>query len=299
VTRIATLAALFACAGSLLAGCGGGASPRPDLVFVSTRDGDYAIYEMDADGSRQRRLTDTSMDTTSPRGIFFQVDPAWSPGAASIAFASKRSGTFEIYVMRADGSGTRQLTRTRADDLHPTWSPDGKRIAFASGDGIWVMASDGTAAHAISNGRLAQDAAPAWSPDRDWIAFVRRQRGDVEREIWIMRPDGSHARRVTSLHGSSINPAWSPDGTRIVFASNIVGSLYDLYVVTLSDGHVRRLTRSGPDTIDPAWSPDGATIAFSQDGAIATTDLHGETTTLTSSDDNDSSPAWNPIQAPK
>jgi Tol biopolymer transport system component len=111
-----------------------------------------------------------------------------------------------------------------------------------------------------------------------------------------MRTDGSDARRLTSLHGSSINPAWSPDSRRIVFASNIVGSLYDLYVVTVSDRRVRRLTRSGPDTFEPAWSPDGSTIAFSQDGAIATVDLQGKTTTLTSTSNNDSSPAWNPVQ---
>jgi Tol biopolymer transport system component len=298
VRRIASLVVLSVWAGFVLTSCGGGGSPRPDLLFVSTRDGDYAIYEMNADGSRQQRLTKTDVDTTSPTGLFFQVDPAWSPNGASIAFASKRSGTSEIYVMRADGSGTRQLTTTRADDLHPTWSPDGKRIAFGSGDTISVMSADGSAPHAVSSGRLADDAAPAWSPDGRWIAFVRRQRGDVEREIWVMRPDGTDVRRLTSLHGSSINPAWSPDSTRIVFASNIVGSLYDLYTVTLSDGRIRRLTRSGPDTIEPAWSPDGSTIAFSQDGAIATVDLQGKTTTLTSSENNDSSPAWNPVEPP-
>lgn len=173
--------------------------------------------------------------------------------------------------------------------------PDGRHIAFGENQKIYVMGADGSARHAITT-NLAEDAAPAWSPNGRWIAFVRRQRGDVEREIWVMRPDGSGARRVTSLHGSSINPAWSPDSTRIVFASNIVGSLYDLYVVTFADGRVRRLTRTGPDTFEPAWSPDGSTIAFSQDGAIATVDLQGKTTTLTSASNNDASPAWNPVQ---
>jgi TolB protein len=297
VRRIASLVTLSVWAGFVLSSCGGGGSPRPDLLFVSTRDGDYAIYEMNADGSRQKRLTDADVDTTSPAGIFFQVDPAWSPNGASIAFASKRSGTFEIYVSRADGSGTRRLTTAQGDDLHPTWSSDGKRIAFGRGARIVVMNADGSAPRAVSSGRLGDDASPAWSPDGRWIAFVRRQRGDVEREIWLTRPDGSGARRLTSLHGSSINPAWSPDGRRIVFASNVVGSLYDLYIVTVADGRIRRLTRSGPDAIEPAWSPDGSTIAFSQDGAITTVDLLGKTTTLTSPSNNDSSPAWNPQPA--
>jgi TolB protein len=294
VTRVVFLA-LCVCAGSLLAACGGGGNPRPDLLFVSTRDDDYAIYEMNADGSREKRLTKTEVDTTAPAGLFFQVDPAWSPDGASIAFSSKRSGSSDIYVMRSDGSDTRRLTTSRKDELHPTWSPDGRHIAFGEDQKIYVMGADGSARHPITT-NLAEDAAPAWSPNRRWIAFVRRQRGDVEREIWVMRPDGSGARRVTSLHGSSINPAWSPDSRRIVFASNIVGSLYHLYIVTVADERVRRLTRSGPDTFEPAWSPDGSTIAFSQDGAIATVDLRGKTTTLTSTSNNDSSPAWNPVQ---
>ena len=105
----------------LLSSCGGGGNPRPDLVFVSTRDGDYAIYAMNADGGRQKRLTKVEPDTSSPAGLFFQIDPAWSPDGASIALASKRSGTFDIYAMRADGSATRtQRGRQTGGDSHST-----------------------------------------------------------------------------------------------------------------------------------------------------------------------------------
>ena len=278
---------------SLLTSCGGNGHPRPDLIFVSTRDGDYAIYAMNADGTRQKRLTSAEPDPSSPSGLFFQIDPAWSPDGTKIAFASKRAGTFDIYGMSADGSGTRQLTATPADDTHPTWSPDEGRLALDRTDRIYVMKSDGTSAHLISpaDGSYRD---PAWSPDGRWIAVARRESGTPDREIWVMRPDGSDRRRLTSLHGTAINPAWSPDGRRIVFASNIVGSLYDLYLVDVADQRVRRLTRRGPDTFEPAWSPDGSTIAFSQDGAISTTDLEGQTHALTSAKNNDSSPVWNP-----
>jgi Tol biopolymer transport system component len=281
------------CLGALVSGCGGGGNPRPDLLLVSTRDGDYAIYAMNADGSRQKRLTETEIDTTSPKGIFFQTDPAWSPSGRLIAFSSKRSGSFDIYVMRADGSGTRQLTATRADDHHPTWSPDGTTIAFERGRKIYAVSAQGGSARLVSRG-LAGDADPAWSPDGTRIAFVRRVAGGPVREIWTMGIDGGHAKAVTALHGSSINPAWSPDGKRIAFASNIVGSLYDLYIVGIEGGQIRRLTRRGPDTFEPAWSPDGSKIAYTQDGAIWTIDLTGSAEQLTDSANNDSSPAWNP-----
>jgi TolB protein len=277
----------------VLSSCGGGGDPRPDLLLVSTRDGDYAIYAMNADGRRQKRLTKAEVDTSSPSGIFFQTDPAWSPDGAQIAFASRRAGSSDIYVMRADGTGTQRLTATRVDDTHPTWAPDGQQIAFKRAEDIYVMNADGSSPHAISHA-TGSDGDPAWSPDGKSIAFTRRQPGSQEREIWLMRPDGSQTRKLTSLRGVSINPAWSPDGSQIVFASNIVGSLYDLYLVDLESKRVHRLTRDGPDTFGPAWSPDGSTIAFSQDGAISTTDLKGKTEALTDSKNNDSSPVWNP-----
>ena len=243
----------------VLSACGGGGDPRPDLLFVSTRDGDYAIYAMNVDGGRQKRLTRTEVDTSSPAGLFFQIDPAWSPDGAKIAFASRREGSSDIYVMRADGTGTQRLTATRVDDNHPTWASNGQQIAFKRADDIYVMKADGTLAHEISHA-MGSDSDPAWSPDGNWIAFTRRSSGTQEREIWIMRPDGSDPERLTSLRGSSINPAWSPDSKRIVFgAANESGDPDHptINVLDLATGHTRRLTTGAY----PVWSPDGTRIA--------------------------------------
>ncbi len=276
-------------------GCGGSSAPRPDLVFVSTRDGDYAIFEMNADGGSQRRLTDERGDDSSPRKLFFQIEPAWSPDAEKIAFASRRAGTFDIFVMNADGTGSQRVTTTDEDDSHPTWSPDGRRIAFARnrpGD-IYVANADGSAARRISDPE-AEEFEPAWSPDGGWIAYVRREAGTTERELWLVRPDGSRPRQITSLRARSVSPAWSSDSKRLAFASNVRGPLYDLFVLTVGEKGVRRLTRSGPDAFEPAWSPDGASVGFTQNGAIHTVDLDGQVEKLTDPDDNDSFPAWNP-----
>jgi TolB protein len=277
---------LAVCVALLLSACGGGGNPRPDLALVSTRDGDYAIYAMNADGGRQKRLTKAKIDTSSPAGLFFQIDPAWSPDGATIAFASKRAGTFDIYVMRADGTGTRRLTSTRGDDTHPTWSPDGEQLAFERTDDIYAMSADGNRVHLISAGP-ASDGNPAWSPDGRWIAFVRKTPGTEVRELWLVRPDGSLQHRLTSLQAMSLSPAWSPDSKRIAFATDVVGQLFDIYVVGVDGKGIRRLTRSGPSAFEPAWSPDGKTLAFSRDGSIVTTDLSGHENELTNSKNND------------
>jgi TolB protein len=260
---------LAASLAALAAACGGsGAKPRPDLLFVSTRDKSYEIFEMNADGSRQRRLTSGGGDTSTSAGLFYETDPAWSPDGTQIAFSSKREGSFDIFVMTRAGKDETRITATKADDTHPTWSPDGRRIAFSRSGRIEVMNGDGTGAHAIT-AVGDQDGDPAWSPNGRWIAYskVLRDVGATVREIWLVRPDGSDNHAVTSLTKSSSTPAWSPDGSRLAFSSDVRGGHFAIYTIRLDGKGLEQLT-SGADAVEPAWSPDGKTIAFSRDGSI-------------------------------
>ncbi|HEX4745620.1 MAG TPA: DPP IV N-terminal domain-containing protein [Gaiellaceae bacterium] len=282
-----------------LAACGGDEQARPDLVFVSTRDGDYAIFEMNADGGAQHRLTPRDGDvSSSPARLFFQIEPAWSPDAARIAFASRRSGTFDVYVMNADGTGTEQLTSGKDHDSHPTWSSDGARIAFERGSDIWIMNADGSGARRVSD-VTAEESEPTWSPDGEWIAYVRRTPGTAARELWLMRADGSARRALTSLGATVATPAWSPDSARIVFASNQEDEVYKLFTIGLDGKGLRSVAPTAKDNFEPSWSPDGDTIAYFEDGAILAVELGGgEIEKLTDSANNDSSPAWNPQPPP-
>jgi TolB protein len=297
VIRLSASVGLAVAAVVLLVSCGGDGTARPDLAFVSTRDGPYAIYEMNANGRAQHRLTKADADVSTPEGLFFQVEPAWSPDGSQIAFSSGRNGSLDIYVMHADGTGTVRLTTTSGDESHPTWSADGGRIAFARMQDIYVMNADGSDARRISDPG-AEETEPAWSPNGKWIAYARRDPGTDVRDLWIMGPDGAGARRVTSLHANSLNPAWSPDSTRLAFASNVLGPLFDIFTVTVGEKGVRRLSRVGPDAFEPSWSPDGTKVAFSQNGSIMTVDLERNAEELTDPDGNDSSPAWNPKPPP-
>jgi TolB protein len=279
----------------LLAACGGSESADPDLVFVSTRDGEYAIYGVGVSGGEEERLTDAEVDPSTPQGLFFQTDPAWSPDGTTIAFASKRSGSLDLYAMSADGSGTRRLTSTKEDEGQPTWSPDGDRIAFARGASsrIFVMGADGSGAHRLTDGE-ADESEPAWSPDGRWIAYVRREAGSSIRELWLVRPDGSQPRQLTKLGGVAQAPAWSPDGRRIVFSANATGKGFDIYTIGV-DGQNAKVMTSRDDSFEPAWSPDGKTIAYSAGGAVFLIDVaNGEERMLTDPENNDSSPAWVP-----
>jgi len=290
--------ALLAAVASL-AGCGGG-SKGSDLAFVSTREGDYAIFAMRADGGGQHRLTSRDVDVSTPQGLFFQVEPAWSPDGAKIAFASRRAGSFDIYVMNADGTGTKRLTSGQPADNHPTYSPGGDRIAFARDADIYVMNADGTAQHRIT-GIDAEESEPAWSPNGTWIAYAHRGSGEAVKELWLMHPDGSDRHALTKLEGDVLQPAWSPDGSRIAFSSKTTGgTYYELRTIGVDGKGPHAVVPTTADDFAPSWSPDGSEIAFQEDGVIYVVEPGGEDLQkLTSDDTNDSQPSWNPLFSPK
>jgi len=284
----------------LVSGCGGSGSPGNEIAYVSTQDGDYAVYGMNADGSHQGRLTDEHGDTSTPSGTAFQIDPEFSPDGATIAFASGRSGTFDIYVMDADGSNTRRLTTTRGGQSEPTWSPDGAQIAFQSdhdGDHIYVMTKQGTDMRRVTNDP-APEIEPAWSPDGQWIAYSRRVPGSELRQLWVVHPDGTGRRRLPTPVDAVFGPAWSPDGKTVAFAGRRGRGLFEIYTIGIGGTGLRRVTSSTEDAFEPAWSPDGKRIAFARGGSIVTIDPSGNgEDVLTDPDKNDSSPDWNPHPA--
>jgi TolB protein len=293
--RAASLAVLAASAALLLAACGGSGKPRPDLLFVSSRSGVYAIWEMNADGSRQRRLTGGGGDTSTANGVFFQTEPAWSPDGRTIAY----SGGGDIDLVDSTGRNVRRLTSSAADDTHPSFSPDGKRIVFQRGTSLWIMNSDSSGAHRLTLDPAAARA-PAWSPDGRWIAYSRDFTGTPVREIWLIHADGTGARRLTNLDASANAPAWSPDGKEIAFSDDAHVGGFKIWLIGVDGKGLRRLTDNATaQEIDPAWAPENGVLAFSSDGSIVTTTADGATVTpVTNSKDNDSSPAWNPIPPP-
>lgn len=247
--------------------------------------GDIEIYVMSADGANRRRLThDHIHDAT----------PTWSPDGQRIAFAhtpgvGTESADGVIVVMNADGTGRVEITRHPDSrdvifDSHPTWSPDGTRIAFTRAT-FTSSVQPHVAIYMIdpnSGGErlLIEDATePAWSPDGSRIVFtsIRDRYGETcfhecspSGEIYVARADGTDPRRLTTSQADDRSPSWAPDGRNIAFVSdrsNRVNHDNEIYVVEVEGGDVRRVTTNAIWTSSQTGveqtprAPDGATAA--------------------------------------
>jgi len=178
---------------------------------------------------------------------------------ARIAFSCRGLG-LEICVMNADGSGQRTLTRHPANDLKPSWSPDGRQIAFVSDrdDGnpeVYVMKGSGRDQRRLTRTKHGGSSmSPAWSPDGRRIAFASDG-------ICVVNVDGSGLRKLTRDWDET--PAWSPDGRRIAFTSRRDGN-YEVYLMNADGTGQQNLTRNAADdhVHVGAWSPDGRRLVF-------------------------------------
>lgn len=185
---------------------------------------------------------------------------------ALIAFASNRTGNDDIYVMRPDGAAVQNLTQHPAKDVHPSWSPDRRWIAFSSdrgGDGDIYLLDLGSglnppAVIAAITGPGDQ-IHPVWAKDGQRLAYASDEDGDWE--IYVSRIDGSGKRQLTYNSAWDSFPTWSPAGREIVFTSARDGN-FELYAVDVNTGAERRLTNHPASDAFPSYSPDGTRIVF-------------------------------------
>lgn len=254
-------------------------APSPDgktLLFQSNRNGRTALYTSAIDGSGVKLLLDSGDDPSVA---------AWSPDGRRIAFAATVAGDEpDIFVMDANGGGRQRLTDDPGDDSHPHWSADGARIFFNSArttpdrkagwsdqwHEVFSMRADGsdlrqhTHCRAVCtfgspspDGRRIAYRKVVATPGFDWALAPMASNS----EVFVANVDGSGERNLSNSAAFDGWPAWSPDGTRIAFASNRAGpaSVGQVYVANVDDGTLVKLS-DGASHAQPAWTRDGKSI---------------------------------------
>ena len=222
-----------------------------NITFDSDRDGNREIYSMDPEGANQVNLTNHPAD---------DYDPVWSPDGAQIAFVSNRESEegsgVNIYKMNADGSEV-TLVSSNGDGQFPDWSPLGDKIAYNSGDDLYLAnLTDGSVVNVTNSPE--RDSQPKFSPDGQRIAWLIGE--DSNQQIFVMNLDGSNPRQITN-GGHAVGADWTIDGRIFTVWENQPEGICFNCVVTADGSEV--IEAGGKGTIQeflPFWTSAGERV---------------------------------------
>jgi TolB protein len=221
------------------------------VVYTQMRSGLGALYVQDVATGRR--------DIVPPTGQLLNYAAAVSPDGRTLVFTRNTDEGAHLFSYNlAEHCCLQRLTAGRfSDNLSPTFSPDGRRIAFVStragAPQIYVMSADGTDQQLFAPfdyGVTGSSYAPEWSPDGLHLAFHRDVAGAYQ--VFVMDVASRTVRQLTS-EGSNEDPTWAPDGRHLAFASTRTG-VRQIWVMDLDTGRVRQLTRQEGARL-PSWSP--------------------------------------------
>lgn len=223
-----------------------------------------------------RPMTSLQRHTFGEVGADFDVDI--SPAGDAMTFASTRhSVNPDVYIKAVSGVAVTQLTSDPASDVHPTFSPDGTRIAFASNRSgnwdIWMMSVNGGMPIRVTQSS-ADEIHPSWSPDGTQLVFCSMSEQGGQWELWVAGALGTTSRRFI---GYGLFPDWSPASSEIVYqrARERGGRWFSIWKLRLVGGEPRYPTELAASAthamILPSWSGDGTQITFATTIVDATT----------------------------
>lgn len=268
--------------------------PVVDTVSFDTREGTKLAFDVSPDGSyllfdllgQLWRVPSTGGPATAVtdavRDVAEDLDPAISPDGQRIVFQSDRPGGRALWLMSAAGGAPRKLT-TRPlvyfAYAQAAWAPDGRRVAYASGDTLAILNVDDDSETVVRIDSVPRPTArppwipangsPAWSPDGSSLAFVNAADG----RIWEVPALGGRARQITSV--PALAPVWSRDGSRLAYFARDSADRWQLWVLPRGGTPTRLTAHEDVITLRARWAPDGSSIYYAADGGLWRVALNG------------------------
>ncbi len=278
---------------------------RTRIAFTSDRTSSKGriakeLFIVDYDGYNPRQVTVNNS---------INILPAWRPDGQALAYVSYRTDRSpliflaEIFLGRSAGNitGERTSGEKASQAFAPAWSPDGRRVAFASNRAgnmeIFSANADGSDVRRLTNS-AASDTAPCWSPTGAEIAFTSNRTGVPQ--LWVMDNEGLNVRRLTTLGNYNDGCAWNPSKqySEVAYTSRIEGG-FEIAVVDLASRNVRQITEGRGSCEYPTWAPNGRHLAFSCNRSgtwqLSVADREArQMTTLSAGPGNNVQPDWGP-----
>jgi TolB protein len=225
---------------------------------------------------------------TGEKGVF----------STRIAYVLKRGNRFELQIADADGAGAETALASLEPIISPSWSPDGRRLAYVS----FEQKKPVVYVHSLQSGQRqvaanfkGSNSAPAWSPDGSRLAVALSREGGSQ--IFIVNPDGSNLRRLMSSTSIDTEPVFSPDGQHIYFTSDRGGSP-QIYRMPAGGGDPQRVTFEGTYNVSGRISPDGRNLAYISRNSgkfqVAMLDMGARQVQVLTDSDKDESPSFSP-----